>query len=214
MILQARALFTLLIFCLLASAPLRGAAPISAPPQNHIQDSAHVLLPEAAARVSRELVDKAQTGSTYIYVVTVASLNVLPSLQKDRLETVAREYGQAWLADKVGAIILFDDEGGLMTVAPSAATEQKFTSLEIELALGHPLREAQREGLSRDKLERAAFAVSQVLGDFQARALRDEKRQRVANITMAVIALLGVALAVWSALAPSKPDTTAEPTTE
>ena len=173
-------------------------------PAGMIFDQAHVLQPEAAARLSARLV-AARAQGVDVYVITLPSLRVPSSKQLERLDEVAKEYSEAWTPRNVGAVIIFDDEGGLMTVLLSPETDRRFASFAVEMELKAPLFEIQKTGLARDKLERSAQLIVETLKKFQTDATKSAHRQWIANAIMSIIALIGIGLAVLSAAARPKP---------
>lgn len=184
-------------------------------PTGHVLDQTGVFQPEAAARLSAHLT-AAAAGDVHVYVVTLRTLGVPASQRLDKIQTVAQDYAKTWAKDKVGAILLFDDEGGLMTVEFTPATERRFAGFAVEAAVKVPLGKIQHSGLARDKLEQSAYVITKALLPLQAKWVQDTHRQRTANLIMGAVAFLGLALALYSALAKPKPphSPTTEPATE
>ena len=186
------------------AAPARSPRELIPPaPPGQILDLAKVLLPETLARLSARLV-AARALDVHVYVVTVPSLKVPPSKQFDRLHEVAKDYSDTWIKHIVGAVILFDDEGGLITVELSKPTSERFSSLAVEGELQTPLGEAQKTGLARDKIERFGNITVEALCKFQEDYLKEMQHARIWNLVMGGIALLGLGLAVFSALGKPK----------
>lgn len=173
--------------------------PIPPAPTGHILDQAQVLLPEATARLSARLTS-AKAVETQIYVVTVRSLKVPSSKQLARLQSLAKEYCAAWVGQHVGAIILFDDESGLVTLELSKETDKRYAAFAVEEELKGPLGEAAKIGLAREKVEGFADITVGLLTRLQTGYLKEAHRQRIGNLIMGAVALLGVGLAVFSAL--------------
>ena len=181
------------------------AEPVAVPPApvSFVLDQASVFQPEAAARLSNRLTT-ARTSEVYVFVVTFRTLSVPASKQLAKLELLAKSFAKDWLREKVGAVILFDDEGGLMTVEFSSETDQRFAGFAVEAAVKEPLGKIQQSGIARDKLEQSAYFVADTLIPLQNKWAKDTRRQRIANLIMSTVALLGVGLAVFSALAKPK----------
>ncbi len=184
-------------------------------PAGLILDQAGVFQTETAARLSARLL-AARATDVHVYVVTFRTLGVPPSKQQDKLHTIATDYMKAWASEKVGAILLFDDEGGLMSVDFSAETNRRFAGFAVEAAVKEPLGIIQESGLARDKLERSALFVADTLVPLQAKWMKDTRRQLIANVVMGTVALLGLGLALFSALCkPKTPaSTAAQPSVE
>lgn len=177
--------------------------PLLPVPPGPLLDQAQVLQPDGAARLSA-LLTAARAQDVWIYVLTVPSLGVLPSRQREKLESLAKQYVTAWTPETVGAVLIFDGEGGLMSVETSAEAARRFSDVALQIGLREPLEKIQHEGLSRDKLERSAKAMADALCRLQAQSRDENRRQRTTNLIMAGIALLGLALALWSATSGSK----------
>ena len=184
--------------------------PVPPPPTGLLLDQAHVLLPEATALLSARLV-AARAADVHVYVVTIRSLGVPPSKQGDQLQETVRDFLKAWLPHEVGAVILFDDESGLMTVELSKETDQRFASFAVERDLRELLAKAQESGLAREKLEQIAQIVAETLSQRQTTWAKAARKERTANLIMGTVALLGIGLAVFSAIGKPKTPATATP---
>ena len=168
-------------------------------PAGLILDQAHVLLPEIDARLSAKLA-KALALDVHVYVVTIPSLHTPTSKQFDRLQELSTAYSSAWNKRNVGAVILFDDESGLITVDLSKLTSERFTTFAVEDKLKIPLGEAQKTGLAREKIERFGELTAATLSKLQTEYLKESRRQRISNLIMGTVALLGIGLAIFSAI--------------
>lgn len=184
--------------------------PIPPAPAGFILDQAGVLLPEATARLSARLTT-ARASDVYVYVVTFRTLGVLPSKQEERLHFLAKDFAKSWAADKVGAMLLFDDEGGLMTVQFNPETDHRFATFAVEAALREPLGKIQQSGLARDKLEQSAYVIADTLIPLQEKWSKENHRQRIGNFIMGTIALLGIGLIIFSVLNKPKTPTAGAP---
>ena len=171
-------------------------------PASHILDLGNVFLPETAKLLSRDLT-AAQEKGVGVYVVTIPSLKVLPSKQSERLEKLANDYAAAWLPKQPGAVLLFDDEGGLMTVVTSKEAEQRFSSFILEMEFRQALAKIPPAAISREKLQRSATIVAETLSRLEVDAAKAERRQWLSNLLMGLLALVGVGLAVFSYLSGS-----------
>ncbi len=196
----------LLLVMGLAGWPAAGAdapTPIPPAPASHILDQADVILPDVEARLSARLI-AAKAQKVEVYVATVPSLKVLPSKQSERLEKLAAEYCAAWVPRTVGALLLFDDEGGLMTVVTSKKAEERFTSFLLEKEFREALATIPPSAISREKLERSAWIVVETLCRLEAEAAKADRRQLIEGLVMGTLALLGIGLAIYSAVSGAK----------
>lgn len=187
--------------------------PVPPAPPGLILDNAAVFHPEAAARLSAYL-SAARAKEVHVFVATLPSLGVRSSKQTERLSERAREIVKVWLPHKIGAVILFDDESGLMSVDLSAETESRFTGFAVEDSLREPLRVIQESGLARDKLEGSAKIVVDTLVALQTKWIADTRHHQISNLIMAAVGLLGVGLAIYTALPKTNDPAVAAPKPE
>jgi len=163
-------------------------------PDGLILDEGKILLPERAAELSERLVAMMRERGISIYVVTVPSLGVPPSIQHERLSNLAHLYVDRWLQGLVGVVFLVDDESQAAIIVASAEADRQMPPLRRNLLMQDPLRAVQREKFLRDKVEGTTLVIVDVLSGLQDEAKRAARRDRVINLMMAVIAIAGVAL--------------------
>ena len=172
-------------------------------PASHVLDQADVILPDVEAKMSARLL-AARLQSAAVYVVTVSSLRVPPSQQAEALEKLAGKYCAAWSPKQVGALLLFDDEGGLMTVVTSKEAEERFTAFLLEKEFREGLAKIPGDVISRVKLERSGIIVADTLARLQSEAAKGDRTKLIGNIVMGLLAVLGIGLAILSALSGPK----------
>ena len=172
-------------------------------PASHVLDQADVILPDVEAKMSARLL-AARLQGVAVYVVTVSSLRVPPSQQAEALEKLAGKYCAAWSPKQVGALLLFDDEGGLMTVVTSKEAEERFTAFLLEKEFREGLAKIPGDVISRVKLERSGIIVADTLARLQSEAAKGDRTKLIGNIVMGLLAVLGIGLAILSALSGPK----------
>lgn len=168
-------------------------------PASHVLDQADVILPDVEVKMSARLLAARLQGAA-VYVVTVSSLRVPPSQQAEALEKLAGKYCAAWSPKQVGALLLFDDEGGLMTVVTSKEAEERFTAFLLEKEFREGLAKIPGDVISRVKLERSGIIVADTLARLQSEAAKGDRTKRIGNLVMGLLAVLGIGLAILSAL--------------
>ena len=172
-------------------------------PASHVLDQADVILPDVEAKMSARLLAARLQGAA-VYVVTVSSLRVPPSQQAEALEKLAGNYCAAWSPKQVGALLLFDDEGGLMTVVTSKEAEERFTAFLLEKEFREGLAKIPGDVISRVKLERSGIIVADTLARLQSEAAKGDRTTLFGNIVRGLLAVLGIGLAILSALSGPK----------
>ena len=164
-------------------------------PAGFVADQAGVLLPERAEVLNQFLMAGARERGISVYLLTVRSLLVPPSQKKSRLSELGHRYADRWMKDSVGMVMLFEDETGDSVVVASKETDRQFPPLQRKMALTDPLRRIQHgEGLTRDKIEGTVTTLFTTLSQLQDQAKANARRNRIVNIAMGGIALIGVAL--------------------
>ena len=200
MVVPVRKLFLPAALVLLsASAPLRGIPALPERPASHVLDQARILTPEAVARLTTALQTAARDSSVEVYVMTVHAI------EKDQLNPMGEALTRAWTKGAIGAVLLFDDQTGMVTIGTSEETDQKFSSLVLNMVLRDPLLAGRLKGLSPAKLERAALAVSEGLQALNAEATRKTRRRLFENCAVGFFLLLAIGLFTFRAL--KRPDT-------
>ena len=172
-------------------------------PASHVLDQADVILPDVEVKMSARLLAARLQGAA-VYVVTVSSLRVPPSQQAEALEKLAGKYCAAWSPKQVGALLLFDDEGGLMTVVTSKEAEERFTAFLLEKEFREGLAKIPGDVISRVKLERSGIIVADTLARLQSEAAKGDRTKLIGNLVMGLLAVLGIGLAILSALSGPK----------
>lgn len=166
-------------------------------PAGFILDQGGVMLPEAAQALSRRLQTAAEERGIWVYVVTLPSLGVPASKQRERLVNLGDFYRRGWLQDRVGVVLLVDDESGAAMVASSESANRQYPPLQRNMLMDEPLRLLQKEPLRRDKIEKTALAVIEAISHLQDEEKKARRRDRWVNLTMALISVGGVTLLVW-----------------
>lgn len=166
-------------------------------PSSFILDRGKVLLPESAAVLSQRLRTAAGERGIWVYVVTLPTLEVPPSKQRERLVNLGDFYRDGWLQDRVGVVLLFDDESGAAMVAASDAANRQYPPLQRNMLLEEPLRLIQKESFRRDKIEKTALAVVDAISQLQDEERQAKRRDRLVNLGMGAVISCGIALLLF-----------------
>ncbi len=206
---------TLLPTCLallLAITPLPAEEPVPPAPAGHVLDQANVMLPEAAAKLSEQLVAAKRGASVNVYLVTIRSLGTTYTKQNERLVEFGNKLAANWLNALRGAVVAFDDESGLVTVVYSKDAKETFSELELDQTMTAPLAVIQRGGekrdkiLDRDKLERTTTLVVDTFTAFENKAHRRQLKLWVLFGGVAVVVLVSIGFELLLASGRRKED--------
>lgn len=182
---------------LVAVSGLRAETALPPAPSSFILDRGNVLLPGAAATLSQRLRAAAEERGIWVYVVTLPSLGVPPSKQRERLVNMGDLYRSGWLGDRVGVVLLVDDESGAAMVAASDEANRRYPPLQRNILLEEPLRLIGKESLQRDKIEKTALAVVDVISRLQDEERQAKQRDRRVALSMGSVISGGVALLLF-----------------
>ncbi|MEI8106816.1 MAG: TPM domain-containing protein [Verrucomicrobiota bacterium] len=189
-------LWTIAAFSPIAQAQLHPPPP----PPGMILDQAKVMLPEATVLLSKKLRAAATERGILVYIVTVRSLEVSSSKQRERLANLSHFYRDDWLDKRVGVLFLIDDESGNAMLAASELANKDFPPLQRNILLEKPLSLANQEPLLRDKIEKTALAVIQVISKMQDDDRQTARREKFTDWTMVAFTascLLAIIAGSW-----------------
>jgi uncharacterized membrane protein YgcG len=190
----------LLIFCVPSFVSSAADEPLLPRPQNHVLDQAHVLLPEVVASLNAEFTKASRDDSIDIYLLTLPSVKAPAVNRAAKLEEIADKYTAAWIQG-TGALILFDDESGLVSVAFSSQAIQVYSDYALSNQLRSPLQAAQASGLTREKLVRTSRAVLGVMGKLkQQTIIKTSEEHPTIKFIGAFLLLLALVLVIHFSL--------------
>lgn len=170
------------------------------PPPGMVLDQAKVMLPEATVLLSKKLRAAAAERGIWVYIVTVRSLEVPSSKQRERLANLAHFYRDDWLEKRVGVLFLIDDESGNAMLAASELANRDFPPLQRNLLLEKPLAAVNQQPLLRDKIEQTALVFIQVISKMQDDDRQTARREKITDWTMAAFTsacLLAIIAGSW-----------------
>ena len=175
-------------------------------PPGHILDDLHVLRPDMTADLSARLTAAAREKDVHVFLITVQRR------KREDLEKLATRITKSWTKGVIGAVVAFDDDTGSMTISTSERLDNEFPSVQFNMLFRDRLLATSRASeLSRDKLFETATVLATGIGDMKTAAEREARRGFIANLIMGAIALLGVGLAIFSAIGKPKDAAPTEP---
>lgn len=180
---------TLVVAVALFFSIVRSVSAVEVPerPSNYVLDQGGMFTPEVAHRLSASLKACAKEYDIHIYVMTVPTLQVMPSRVREKLEELGAAVTESWTKDKVGAVIVFDNEAGWVTVSASDEAERVFSAVAINMAFRKPLLDSRKKHLSPEKLEAAAMVLVNGMTELRIKANQEARRQKIALFTVASI---------------------------
>ncbi len=188
-------------FALLLRCASLAAVELPERPANFLFDQGSVFPQEIAQRLSIRLQECARDHDIDIYAITLPTLQVMPSRVREKLEELGSAATEKWLKDRVGAVIVFDNEAGWVTIGISERAEREFSSVSLNMVLKDPLMTTRKRRLSPDKLEAAAIVLVDGLVELKMNSLKEQRRHsvvRFAFIAVLLIATILVGLSFWN----------------
>lgn len=162
-------------------------------PADYLLDQGKVFPPEVAQRLSGSLKACARDHDLHIYVMTVPTLLVMPSRVREKLEELGTAVTESWTKGQVGAVIVFDNEAGWVTVAATDEAERMFSAVAIDMVFRDPLIETRKKHLSPEKLEAAAMVLVKGMTELKIKVDQEASRHRKIRIVFGSV-LLGILL--------------------
>lgn len=180
------------IILMLASAHLCAAVELPPRPADYLLDEAHVFQPGVAHRLVESLTTSAREHDVHIYVLTLPTVKVMPSHIREKLEEFRAAAEQTWLEGQVGAVVVFDDESGWVTMGVSAEAQRVLSAVAIHLIFEDPQLEPTGKRLTPAKLEASALTLANHFTDLKIKLDDEARRQRTRHIVIGVIAFWGL----------------------
>ena len=163
-------------------------------PASFVFDQGSVFPPEIAQRLSSRLQECARDHDIDIYAITLPTLQVMPSRVREKLEELGSAATEKWLKDRVGAVIVFDNEAGWVTIGLSERAEREFSSVTLNMVLKDPLMITRKKRLSPDKLEATAIVLVDGLVKLKMNSLKEQRRHSVVRFAFIAVVLIAVTL--------------------
>lgn len=157
-------------------------------PSGHILDTAHFLQPESLKRLESNLGAEAQAHGVDVYLLTI------PSIQKGAFDAFTRQVTEVWTKDRFGAVIVFDDGTGLVSIQQSEQVTKRFYEFELSLLLKDAMTTEKRPRLSRAGLEHTTVAVKTALHELKTRANQEERKSLITRLSLGIFGFLAVLL--------------------
>jgi hypothetical protein len=163
-------------------------AAFARPPESHVLDQAGVLAAKEVERVSPALMDVAKSTGVNVYLVTTKETPKKDLPSRERIELFANKLLADWVGRGVGALLVYDHETGLVSIATSKATDERFTQQEINLRIGKRLQ--GDISIVKKQTERENVCVTSLTVADTLRGLQMEwigKRKRIAFLVVLVL---------------------------
>ncbi len=154
---------------------------IPAQPANHLLDQGKAFTPEVASRLADRLGAAARDRDVHVYVMTVGTLNVMPSRAAETLDQTLKAARAKWLADQVGAVIIFDNETGRAVAAASDTALKLFPADAVNAALKDPELQSKKKHLAPEHLETTVSILLRHMTDLRAKTDEENRRRRARN---------------------------------
>lgn len=166
---------------------LHAAAIVPARPENYLLDQGTIFPPEVARRMEDALKACARDYDVHIYVMTVPSFKVMPSRVGEKISELLQATRTEWLKGKVGAVIIFDDEAGVVAMGESAEARNVFSPVALNMLFKDPRLQSKKKRNAPDKLAGAVSIMIQELTNLRAKANDEARKRRTMNLVFASI---------------------------
>ena len=168
-------------------APLHAAVVVPPRPENYLLDQGAIFPPDVAQRLEDALKVCARDYDAHIYVVTVPSFKVMPSRIGEKLNELLNATRADWLKEKVGAVIIFDDEAGMAAMGESDKAREIFSPLALNMVFKDPRLQSKKKRSAPEKLAGAVSALIQHFTDLRVKANDEARKRRTINLVFASI---------------------------
>lgn len=163
-------------------------------PEGRILDLAHFLPEDVRKRLDEELQQESRTNGADVYVL------VVPSLAKDTLAPFTKQVSDAWMKDLFGAVIVFDDATGVLSIEESEKLTKNFYEFELARLLHDSMAPSKRPRLSRAGLEHTIVAVKDAVRELKGRADKAEHNSRNTQLGLGIVALAALLIGAFAFL--------------
>ena len=160
--------------------------PVPPRPSDFVLDSARFLGEETRRNLIESLSKEAKDHGVSVYLLTV------PSLPKNGIGPFTKRVAEEWTKDLFGAVVVFDDGTGLVSIERSELVSKRFYEFEFAAILRESMRLGKRPRLSRDGLFHTMKSVSAALSELKLRANKEDRDSLYTKIAAGSLALLAV----------------------
>ena len=167
-------------------------------------DQGGVFLPEKAREVAAALHACARDYDIHIYILTLPTLNVLPSRARGKLDRMMEAARSTWLEGRVGALLIFDYESGAASMGESEEARRIFSPISINLIFHDPRLQYTRKIRSSDQVERAATALIAHFSVLRIQTNEEARRRGAKQKVFGGIAGGGLLLVIGIAFAKTR----------
>jgi hypothetical protein len=171
-------------------------AKLAKPPESHLLDQAGMLEPKQVEKAGPVLLEASQKDSVRVYLVTVAFCPNKKLPPQARAEELSNKLTQDWIGSALGAVVLFDKQTGLASIATSKTTDDRFSQEEINMRVSRFLQtglDGSRKRPECENIVETAIATTLALQSLQREWVG--KRHRV----LLLIGLIGLTIVAISA---------------
>ncbi len=186
----------LAVTLMLVTAHLFAEVSVPERPADYLLDQGKMFPPEIAQRLIATLKKCAREQNVHVYVMTVPTLQVMPSREREKLEELGTAVTENWTKGQIGGVIVFDNEAGWVTVGASEEAERVFSAVAINMVFRDPLIASRKKHLSPEKLEAAAMVMVNGMTDLKVKADREAKSHGTTRTIVMSVVFLGVLIVV------------------
>ena len=146
-------------------------------PADYLLDQGGIFPPEMAQRIVKALKACARDYDVHIYVMTLPTIKVMPVRLREKVEELSKETRAQWLKGQVGAVMIFDNEAGNVTMGASAEAMKVFSPLTVNTVFKDPKLHSKKKHSPPEMLAGSVTLLIQHFVDLRAK-VNEEARQR------------------------------------
>lgn len=195
-----RTLRSAALLLLLTAIPLRSAVVVPDRPGNFLLDQGVVFSPEARQRLEAALTATARDHDLHVYVMTTPTLRSTPTRTGGKASEFLNAIRAEWLKGKVGAVIIFDDEAGLVEMGASEEARKILPPAELSEIFRDPRLQSKRRRLGAAKLEETVVVLVRRLTELRVKIQDEAKSQatmKSAGVIAGIVMVAGAGFFAW-----------------
>lgn len=139
-------------------------------PKGHVSDTTHFLSEEAFRTLEATLEEVAKTRNVHVYALIVSSI------PKGSTTAFTKQVADDWMRNQFGAIVIFNDETGQVSIRQSEEVAARFYDFELSSLLQESMSTKKRPRASREGFVYTVLRVKDSICLLKDRAELQERK--------------------------------------